>query len=78
MFVYLKSENPTHSRRYLAAVQRDLRGGLVVVKRWGRSSAPGWQGSQTVEVAGPVEGGEVVWETLRRRRWNGYEVVGEG
>ena len=79
MIVYLRSEDPAHNRRrhYLGTLQRDLWGDLVVVKRWGRIGATGWQGEQTVAVNGEAEGAKVVRETLKRRRGRGYDVVGE-
>ncbi len=78
MHVYLRSEDPAHNRRrhYLVSLQRNLWGQLVVIKQWGRIGAPGWQGSHSVEVTGLLEGAKAVQETLKRRCWNGYEVVG--
>jgi predicted DNA-binding WGR domain protein len=79
VIVYLRSEDPAHNRHryYLVSVQRDLWGGLVVVKQWGRIGAPGWQGGRSVEVPGPLEGAKVVQETLKRRRQHRYGVVRE-
>ena len=61
MVVNLRSEDPARNRHrhYLVSLQRDLWGELVVVKRWGRVGAPGWQNGQTITVAGEDEGAGV-------------------
>lgn len=74
---YLRSLDPKHNRRrhYLLGLQRDLWGNLVVVRRWGRIGAPGWQGNRVTAVTGLEEAERIVESTLRRRRQHGYAIV---
>ncbi len=78
--VYLQSCDPAQNRHrhYLVCVQRDLWGNMVVVKRWGRIGAAGWQGEQVISAASGEEAEQRVQKTLQRRRWHGYEVLGGG
>ncbi len=77
MVLYFRCIDLEHNRRrhYLLMLQRDLLGRLVLVRRWGRIGAPGWQGSQTRLVNDDREAGRIIRDTLNRRRRHGYRVV---
>lgn len=77
MVLYFRNIDPKKNRRrhYLLTLQQDLLGQLVVVRRWGRIGAPGWQGCQTHLVDDDQEAGRLIRETLNRRRRHGYSVV---
>ena len=61
-----------------SGLQRDLLGRLVLVRRWGRLGAAGWQGCQTRLVDSDREAGRLIRDTLNRRRRHGYCIVEVG
>ena len=77
MVLYFRNIDPEKNRRrhYLLTLQQDLLGQLVVVRRWGRIGASGWQGCQTHLVHDDQEASRLIRETLNRRRRHGYCIV---
>ena len=80
MVLYFRNIDPEKNRcrHYLLTVQRDLLGYLVVIRRWGRLGAPGWQGSQTTPVETPAAAAALVRRVVQRRRQHGYRIIDIG